>query len=162
MNKKQEILTTLRNEFKRWEDLQAGLSQEQMALRHSPSELSIMDVIAHLMAWQQISIARLEAARLDKEPVLPDWLEGSDPESEDETDRFNAKIFEIYHQQPVTRVHQEWKDGFLRFLELAEAISDNDLSDTEKYLWLKGYSLFDVLQGSLEHHEEHREQLLEK
>jgi hypothetical protein len=49
-------------------------------------------------------------------------------------------------------VHQVWRDGFLRLLELAAAIPEQDLLDTKKYPWLKGYALFDVLKGSYEHH----------
>jgi hypothetical protein len=58
-------------------------------------------------------------------------------------------------------VHQDWRDGFLRFLELGEMIAEKDLLDPEKYPWMKGYSLFVVLQGSYEHHHiDHLEPLL--
>jgi len=161
MNDKQQILTTLREEFNRWEELLASLSEVQITAPHLPSNWSIKDVIAHLRAWQQVSIARLEAAQLNKEPVFPNWLSGLDPESEEDRDQFNARIYEIYHQQPWSRVHQDWRDGFLRFLKLGGKIPENDLLDTEKYPWLKGYSLFAVLQGSYEHHhDDHLEPLL--
>ena len=161
MNDKQQILTALREEFNRWEELLASLSEEQITAPHLPSDISIKDVIAHLKAWQQVSIARLEAVQLNKEPVFPDWLAGLDPESEEDRDQFNARIYESYHQQPWLRVHQDWRDGFLRFLKLGEAIPENDLLDTEKYPWLKGYSLLAVLQGSYEHHhDDHLESLL--
>jgi len=117
--------------------------------------------MAHLMAWQQTSIARLEAACFNTEPVLPIWLAGLDPESEEDLEQFNARIYETYHQQLWPRVHEEWRDGFLKFLKLGEEIPENDLMDPEKYPWLKGYSLFAVLQGSYEHHhDEHLEPLL--
>ena len=93
--------------------------------------------------------------------MFPNWLAGLDPESEEDTDQFNARIYETYHQQPWSRVYQSWRDGFLRFLKLGEEIPENDLSDTKKYPWLKGYSLFAVLQGSYEHHhDDHLEPLL--
>ena len=160
MNDKQQILTTLRQEFNRWEELLASLSEEQITAPHLPANLSIKDVTAHLRAWQQVSIARLEAAQLNQEPVFPNWLAGLEPDSE-EVDQFNARIHETYHQQSWSRVHQDWRDGFLRFLRLGEEIPENDLLDMEKYPWLKGYSLFAVLQGSYEHHHvDHLEPLL--
>jgi hypothetical protein len=162
MNDSQEILVTLRDEFQRWEELLATLTEEQLTTPMAPSHLSIKDVVAHLRAWQQVSIARLEAARLDTEPVFPDWLEGSDPESEEEREEFNTRIYERYRELPTSRVHQEWKSGFLKFLELGQAIPADVLLDIKKYAWLKGYALFDVLQGSFWHHEEHRDQLPEK
>src|SRR4030067_519964 len=92
------------------EHLLASLSEEQITAPHLPSNLSIKDVMAHLRAWQQVSIARLEAAQLNKEPVFPNWLSGLDPESEEDRDRFNARIYETYRQQPWSRVHQDWSD----------------------------------------------------
>ncbi|MDQ3461110.1 MAG: ClbS/DfsB family four-helix bundle protein [Deinococcota bacterium] len=154
MNDKQQILTTLRGEFNRWEGLLAGMSEEQITSSPLSNGWSIKDLMAHLMAWQQVSIARLEAAQLHKEPVFPTWLAGSDPESEEDKDQFNARIYETYRKQSLSRVHQDWRDGFLRFLSLGEEIPENDLLDAEKYPWLKGYTLFAVLQGSYEHHHE--------
>ena len=161
MNDKKQHLALLKEEFNRWEELLAGMSEEQINVPLTPSTFSIKDTLAHLRSWQQISIARLEAAQLNQEPVLPTWLAGLDPESEEDRDQFNARIYETYHRQPWSRVHQDWRDGFLRFLKLGEEIPENDLADTEKYPWLKGYSLFAFLQGSYEHHhDEHLVPLL--
>ena len=65
----------LNEEFNRWEHLLAGMSEEQITAPQLPANLSIKDVIAHLRAWQQRSIARLEAALLDREPEFPRWPE---------------------------------------------------------------------------------------
>lgn len=152
MNEKKQILRMLREEFDRWEELLASLSEEQITARQLPANLSIKDVMAHLRAWQQVSIARLEAAQRNKEPVFPDWLAGSDPESEEEIDQFNARIHETYREEPWPRVHQDWREGYLRLLKLGQEIPENDLLDTEKYAWLEGYALFAVLKGTYEHH----------
>jgi hypothetical protein len=161
MDEKQQMLARLREEFDRWEEVVAGLSEEQITTPHLPANLAIKDVLAHLMAWQQVSIARLEAAQQNKVPHFPKWLEGSDPESEAELDQFNARIYGIHHPQSWSRVYQEWREGFLRFLKLAEEIPERDLLDTEKYPWLKGYALLAVLQGSYAHHHvDHLEPLL--
>jgi hypothetical protein len=161
MNDKKQILMMLKEEFHRWEELLASLSEEEIIAPHLSSNFSIKDVMAHLRAWQQVSIARLEAAQLNQEPMLPNWLAGLDPESEEDREQFNARIYETYRQQPWSQVHQEWREGFLRFLKLGEEISEIDLLDTAKYPWLKGYALFAVLQGSYEHHhDDHLEPLL--
>ena len=161
MNADRRIISMLKVEFNQWEDVLAGLTEEQITAPQLPANLSIKDVIAHLMAWQQLSIARLEAAQLNKEPVLPNWLAGSDPDSEEDLEQFNARIHETYHQQPWLSVYQDWRDGFLRFLKLGAEVPDIDLANTERYPWLKGHSLFAVLQGSYEHHhDDHLEPLL--
>jgi hypothetical protein len=160
VNDKAQITTALRKEFNRWEELLAGLREEQITAPHLPSNLSIKDVIAHLRAWQQVSIARLEAALLNREPEFPKWLAGLDPESEDNRDKYNDWIYQAYREQPWSSVHRVWKEGFLRFLELAETIPEKDLLEIGRYPWLKEYALSAVLLGSCEHHEEHLEPLL--
>lgn len=162
MNNKLEIINMLREEYERWESLLTGLSEEQIINKPSPSELSVKDVIAHLQAWQQISIARMEAALDQRNPIFPEWLAGTDPfeaESDDNRDNTNNIIFQIYLHQPWSDMHHIWKAGFLHFLDLAERISENEMFETGKYKWLQEHPLSDVLLGSYEHHEEHLEGL---
>jgi hypothetical protein len=161
MNDKQHILTMCRDEFNRWEELVAGMSEEQITTPQLPSNLSIKDVVAHLGAWQQISIARLQAAQLNREPEFPKWLAGLNPDLEDNLERINAGIHETYRAQPWSNVHRDWREGFLRFLTLAEAIPEKNLFEVGRYPWLEANALSAVLLGSYaHHHEEHLEPLL--
>jgi hypothetical protein len=160
MHSKQQILKMLRKEFARWEELLATMSEKEITDPFLPSVWSIKDVMAHLTAWQQISIARMEAARAGTEPLFPTWLGVSDPESEHDLELINGRIYETYKDHAWSSVHRDWREGFLWFLALAEEISEDDISDPDKYPWLKGYSLFAVLQGSYEHHQEHMESIL--
>ncbi len=148
----------LREEFGHWEELLAGMSDEQINTPQPPSNWSVKDVIAHLRAWQQISIARLEAALFNTSPVFPGWLGGMDPfdaESDDHRDETNARIFSENHVLPWANVHRAWREGFLRLLELGEAVAEEALLDAERYTWLEGYPLSAVLEGTYEHHLEH-------
>jgi hypothetical protein len=161
MNDKKQILTMLKEEFNRWEELLAGLSEAQITAPQLPSNLSIKDVIAHLRVWQQRSVARLEAAVLNKEPEFPPWPAGLDPDSEADVDQINAWIYETYRDRPWSSVHQDWREGFLRFLELGEMIPEKELFDTGRYPWLPGHPLSFILLASYDHHhEEHLEPLL--
>ena len=161
MDGKKQILEILREEFDRWEELLASLSEEQITAPQLPSNLSIKDVIAHLWAWQQRSIARMEAALHNREPEFPRWPERFVPDSEDDLEPINAWIYETYHEKPWASVYADWRAGFLRFLELGEAIPEKDLLDPGRYAWLEGQPLSLVLDSSYEHHhEEHLEPLL--
>jgi hypothetical protein len=158
MKDKPSLLEALRAELDRWEELLAGMSESEITAPHLPSVWSTKDVIAHLMAWQQVSIARLEAALLDKDQEFPGWLEGTDPfeaDTAENRDDFNNRIYEAYRQQSWPSVHRAWRDGFRRFLELGDAIPEDQMMDTKKYSWLRGYPLSSVLEGSYEHHHEH-------
>ena len=61
MNMKEHILGALREQFSSWEELLAGMSKEQITAPQFDLDWSIKDVMAHLWAWQEISIARMES-----------------------------------------------------------------------------------------------------
>ena len=160
MKNKQQILFTLREAYDRWEDLLASLTETQITAPLYPSDWTIKDVVAHLRAWQQRSIARLEAALHDREPRYPQWPSDLDPEPEGQPHSLNAWLYETYREQPWSSVYPNWRDGFLRFLELGEAIPEEALFAEGKYPWLEGYTLSAVFRGSYEHHQEHYETLV--
>jgi hypothetical protein len=160
VNDKDQMLSMLKDDFNRWEEVLAGMSEAQISEPNFASELSIKDVIAHLWAWQQISVAQMEAALHNREPELPAWPERLGPDPEEDVDQTNAWIYETYRDKPWASVYADWRAQFLRFLELAEKIPEKDLLDVGRYKWMGGYPLFASLQGSYEHHEEHLESLL--
>lgn len=159
MNMKYHILTALREQFNNWEELLSSLREEQIATPYFDDNWSIKDVIAHLWGWQQISIARMEAAALGREPEFPGWVTDLGGLWEEDADQTNAWIYKINHEKPWTKVYQNWREGFLHFLDSGEPISERDLLDGDKYAWLKGYSLAFILVASYEHHQEHLEKL---
>ena len=161
MNDKEQILANLREEFNRWQDLLAGLSEEEITAPHLPGNWSIKDVMAHLRAWQQRSIARMEAALHDREPDFPRWPAGLDPDSEEDLAQINAWIHETHRDQPWSSVYRDWREGYLRFMELGEAIPEEALLEKGRYPWLEGHPLSLILVSSYNHHhEEHLEPLL--
>ena len=160
MSDKQQILTTLREEFNHWEQILSALSEARITDPHLPGNWSIKDVMTHLWAWQQRSIARMEAALHHREPKFPRWPTAFDPEVEDEPDELNAWIYKTYREKSWSRVYGDWREGFLHFLELGEAIPEKDLLEPGRYAWLAEHPLSLVLLASSEHHEEHRGWLL--
>jgi hypothetical protein len=160
MNMKEHILLALSEQFERWEDLLASLSEPQLQVPLTPSPWSVKDVITHLWAWQQRSNVRIQAALFDRAPELPVWLPGLEPDAAVATDQINAWLIEQYHQLPWTTVHQYWQHGFLRLLESSQGIAEKDLLDASKYPWLEGHPLAFVLVASYDHHQEHLEKLL--
>jgi hypothetical protein len=161
MNMKEHLLTALREQFDRWEELLASLNEEQIIAPRFDFDWSIKDVMAHLWAWQQISIARIEGGLRDREPEFPKWIVEPIQNWEEDADRVNALTYETNHEKSWSEIYQNWKDGFLRFLELGERMSERDLLDGDKYLWLNGYSLAFILVASYDHHQEHLEKLLD-
>lgn len=161
MNTKQDFIAMLTEEYERWVALLDGVGEEQANRRQLPGDLSIKDVVAHLWAWQQRSVARMEAALGGHEPYLPRWGDGLDPDREEHLHQVNAWILETYRPLPWQSVYSSWSSGFQRFLELARQIPEEDLLRPGKYEWLQPYPLSAVLEGSYDHHhEEHLQPLL--
>lgn len=152
-----DVLTALSEELGYWEGRLAALSEAEIVGSQLRNGWSLKDLMAHLMAWQQVTRARLVAARAGGAPVLPEWLEGSDPESEEEIHGFNARIFEIHRDRPWPEVHAEWRSGFDEVLRLGRELPEADLLEPGRFPWLDGHPLIAVLEGTLRHHrEDHR------
>jgi len=162
MNMKDHILAALREHFNQWEELLAGLSEQQLTQPQYPSKLSTKDIVAHVHAWQKVSVARLEAAASDREPQFPEVPAEFDLATENDVDGINAWFYETYRDQPWSTIHRYWSDGFLRLLKLGEGITERELLDSGRYAWLNGYSLAAVLIASYDHHKEHLDGLREQ
>jgi hypothetical protein len=158
MSMKDHILAALREQFERWEKLLASLNEEQIAAPRFDLGWSIKDVMAHLWAWQPISIGRMEGGLNERKPDFPKWI--TDIENwEENADQVNAATYKNSYEKPWLDVHQNWRDGFLRLLELGSKIPERNLLDGDRYPWLNGYNLAFVLAASYDHHQEHFEKL---
>lgn len=151
-SRRDEILERLREEFERWEELLSTSNEAEITTSRLANGWSIKDLMAHLMAWQQVTTARLEAARRNESPRYPEWLAGASPESEGEIHRFNARIFELHRDRTWAQVHREWRAGFLEVLKLGAELPEDDLVQAGRYPWLDGHPLIAVLEGTYEHH----------
>jgi len=160
MNMKDHILIALKEQIDRWEELLDQLSDKQINSPLTPSNWSTKDVLSHLRTWQQRSIARLEAALSDREPIFPKWLPELDPDSEGDTERTNAWIYETHRYEAWPIVRQNWRDGYNRFIELGKGISEKDMLDESRFPWMEVRPLALVLISSYDHHQEHYDKLL--
>lgn len=160
MNMKDHILAALQEQFKSWEELLASLSEEQVTAPNFDLGWSIKDVMAHLWGWQQISIGRMDGGLQDREPQFPAWVNELGKVWEEDANQTNARIYEINHEKPWSEIHQNWRIGFLQFLESGNQLTEKNLLDGDKYPWLGGYSLAFILVASYEHHQEHLEKLI--
>ena len=156
MANKQKLINDLKAIFDSWEKALAGMNESEITAHPPGGQYSISEVVSHLHAWQQISIAYVKAALNDTQPKFPAWLRGADPSyAEDHVDEFNARIQELWRVYSWPKRYREWREGFLHFLEFAAAVPDTVMFDTERYTWLHGSSLAAVLEGSCEHHQHH-------
>lgn len=159
MNMKEHILAALREQFTRWEQLLARLSPEQITAPGFDLDWSVKDVMAHLWGWQQISVARINAGVANRAPLFPAWLNQFPGNWDEDANQTNGWIYRNFHHQSWAETYQNWREGFFQLLELGEMLPERDLLDGDKYVWLNGVSLADILIASYDHHQEHLEKL---
>ena len=159
MESKQEINSRLQKVFDEWQKLLACLNEEQVSAPVVPSRWTIKDIVAHMWAWQQATVARAEAALLGTDPDYPGWWHLMGPDPEEDVDRTNAYLYQLNREKPWTRVRTDWNAQFSRYLELSRQIPEEDLLAAGKYHWMGGYPLMASAMGTLNHHEEHLEEL---
>ena len=155
MSRKQELIADLRTVYDDWERLLSTAADKQLVARRVTSKWTLKDMVAHLMGWQQLSIARMQAAIEDRDPELPAWLGGMDPNAEEHLHEFNANIYAAHDAKPWPEVHCAWREGFAHLIKLTEAIPGEALLEANRYSWMGGYALSGVLEGTCEHHREH-------
>ena len=159
MDKKAEILRLLHEEFGRWQVFLGALSEARATAVAPRADRSIKDDVAHLWAWQGRTVARLQAAADDHDPYFGGWPPELEPENEEDLERVNTWMYEINRGRPWAEVYGTWQGRFVRLLDLAAEVPGDELVDKERYPWLDGYSLYDVLWGTWDHHREHYDDL---
>jgi hypothetical protein len=156
MNMRDHMLAAIREQFDEWNGFLEELSPNQINTPMAPSEWTVKDVLAHLAAWEQRSIARFTAARANQTPEMPSWVpEGEDPESDANLEKVNERIYRGYKNLSWEKVLEGWRDGYLKLQDLASRVEEPVLLNSDRFPWLDGYSLADVLLGAYDHHAEH-------
>lgn len=157
MNKR-EAIDQLRAERDRWEEIITRLSEDQLTRRELPGGLSFKDIIAHLMAWQIRTRARLRAAA-NNTPFEPaPWVKPTG--GTEDVDVINAWIHNTYKDWPPGQVIEAWREGYDEVIALAEKIPEEALTDPNRYPYMEGWALIDIIYSSREHHyDEHRQEL---
>lgn len=153
MRTKADAIAGLKQEFSWWSDL---IDQRDGDTISSNPERTLKDTIAHLMAWQQRSIARMDAAVHHHEPEYNLWSVDMETDDDSCLADINAWIYEYFKGWSWEEICKAWKIEFARFLALSEEASEADLLPAGKYAWLDGYPLLEVVSASAEHHREHR------
>ena len=156
MSSVKDTFDSLRMEFNLWQGLLVNCKDKPDNCSQVDN-WTLKDVLAHLTSWQEVTLARLVAARLKEEPEYPAWFPGVDPETDEETNKVNAAIYKIYKDQSLSNVKNEWEQRFSEILLVCSLISEDEFSEPGKYQWLNGYPLVAVIEGTLGHHREHRD-----
>lgn len=158
---KAELLDSLRDIHARWKAFLEELDPKHRATLLPGSVWTLTTSLAHLAAWQQVTRARLYAALQHRAPEYPVWLQGISPETDEQIDLLNERIYQLYKGLSWDEAVQLWNTSFADVIAAAEAIPEDVLLQAGRFSWLDArYPIGAVLVGTTEHHTEHLEAAL--
>ncbi len=147
MNKTEllEKVFTSRREF---EALLAQFSAEQMLQATLPGGWTAKDALAHIAWWERRAHVVVSAVSQGREPEYS--------LDEGDVDKRNRQTYEEHRLRPLTEVRHEEAEAYLALVALAESLSDDDLSNPDKFAWTKGKPLnVLVVWNTFGHYDEH-------
>jgi hypothetical protein len=152
---KSQWLAALRDQFRQWNELIAGLSAEQI-IAVPPGDYSVKESVAHNWAWEQLTLARLEAALEDRELRFSLWPEPHEAGDDDELqDRINANIQLMTYDRSWERIYVDWQQTFQRVIALVEQLPEDKLMQEGRYAFMGGHQLMGQIMTTCDHHGEH-------
>jgi len=159
---KAALLERIERERRLWDDLVAEIGENRMLQPGATGDWSFKDVVAHLNGWRIATLARLAAARDHSDPAAPPWPADLDEDDEGDVDKINDWIYRANRDRLLGAVLGEYHQSFQRMYDSTAALTDQDLNEVDRYSWLAGYRLADVITASFGHfHEEHEPVLRE-
>ena len=151
---KTALLEQIDREQAFWEQLVDEIGEERMQEPGATGDWTFKDVVAHLNGWRTLTLARLDAARHGQASVAPPWP--AHLNEEDDVEEINDWIYQANRDRPLREVLDEYGSSFQRMRDAVAAISERDLTEPGRYLWLGDAPLSIVITHSFGHlHEEH-------
>lgn len=146
---KPALLAQIEHEQALWQQFVAEVPQERMLEPGATGYWTFKDTVAHLDAWRIRTQERLDAARQGRSPAAPPWPAGLS--EEDDIDQINEWLYQANRERPLEAVLDAYHGSFQRMSDAVAALSDEELSQPERYPWMDGYPLAAVLASSFEH-----------
>jgi hypothetical protein len=144
-------------------DLLAEIERERTALdavlaRLTPRQMtrsgvtrggwSVKDILAHLVAWQQLNLGWYAAGLRGEKPAMP-----APGYTLRELPRFNRMLYRKHHRRSLRAIQADYLAYHRRVVELIESLSDRDLQTLGHYTWTgPSWTLSDYLRAATAAH----------
>jgi hypothetical protein len=146
---KAQLLDEMNSGYTVFENTLAPLDEKQMTTSGVNGDWSIKDILAHLTAWQRYLVIRLQAVGRNEEPAV------HGPADKD-VDEMNARFYEENKSRLLAEVMGDFHATYGRAVEAVQALSNEDLFEPQRFAWMKGNALWELVAGNTyEHYQEH-------
>ncbi len=144
---KTRLLEFMRTERAGWEALLAEVGEERMVEAGVDGDWSVKDILAHVTYWEQDTVRILKAVARGETPQFSDV---------DEVDALNAQAVARYQQRPPSAVIADSQRVHQELIQQVEALSEEDLTDPNRFEWMPDWTLWQVIAGeSYWHYRQH-------
>ncbi len=140
---KTELLALIEQERTAWEDLLGAIGEARLTQPDFADGWTFKDVAAHLTAWRQRAVVRLQAVQRDEKPSPPPW---AGVPAED--DAVNEWIYQANRFRPPADVLRESRQSLADLAAAVAAVPETDLFDPHRFPWLEGTSLAETIMGN--------------
>jgi hypothetical protein len=131
MDNKHKLLELLAEARQAEQSFIFGISEEERARRGTFQEWSAKDEIVHIAAWKGIMCERFRAFQAGQvPPAFDDW------------DAVNEEIYQRHQEDTFSEALDYLELSYNQLVEQVQAMSEEDLLDSQRYPWLKGRSLW--------------------
>ena len=147
--RKQALLEEIRRERAALDAALALLTPRQMTRPGvTRGGWSVKDVLAHLVAWQQLNLGWYEAGLRGEKPAIP-----APGYTLRELPRFNQMLYRRHHRRSLRAVTADYATWHRRVVELITTLSDSDLVTVGRFSWTgPSWTLSDYLRASTAAH----------
>ncbi len=137
MDVKRELLNLLQRAYEQEQTFVSNLSDEERSAAGTPDHWSARDLVAHIAAWKERIAQNLEAVAQGKAPVRYE-----------DFDRINAEDFKAHRDRPWADVLAWSERAHTSLMRRIQAMSEDDLLDTEAFPWQNGRPLWRLIAGT--------------
>jgi hypothetical protein len=149
---KRELMDLIRQEQAAWDALLAEVGEARMTEPGVTGDWTFKDVAAHLTAWRQRAVARLQAAARGEAPTPAPWAAVVTAGSDD-FEPVNQWIYQANRDRPLPEVLRDSRASLRELEQAAEALSEPDLMEPGRFPGMEDNALAAYVMGnSMEHY----------
>ena len=149
---KPQLMRTMREAHQRVTDAIEHLADERL-LEPAMGNWTGKDLLAHMACWHDHSALVIEGLRAGRQPY-----DGTDPANT--TDAFNQRTLREHLDDPPELTRRAFNESFTRLLAALESVTDEELFADDRWPWLGGEALVEmILWDTSRHYDAHSEYL---
>lgn len=149
------IADRIATEYARLQSVLDQLSDEQMLQQGAEGQWSVKDIVAHIAAWESRLTQQITASVNGDASALPEPIAGAA-----DMDRLNAAFYAAQQHLSLGTLLQHAHSVHDQMLAALQLLSDDDLTDPQRFGWTNGTPMTAIVAGdTYEHYEEHMQSI---